>query len=239
MSLLYLVRHAQASFLQENYDKLSPLGEQQATLLGDYWAARKLKFDRVATGPCQRQKHTAQLVSRAYQTSNQDFPQLQELSEFDEYQAEAVLKRALPELLATDESVVKLQAAFKTSTTDSELRKHFQKLFESVINKWVRAEISPKDVESWQEFKTRVNRGLNKFLNQGQRGETVAIFTSGGPISIAMQTALHLSDESALGVSWMSQNCSWSEFLYAADRCTLSTFNSRPHLDDPAMLTYR
>jgi broad specificity phosphatase PhoE len=239
MSLLYLVRHAQASFLQENYDKLSPLGEQQATILGEYWATRKVNVDRVATGPCLRQKHTAQLVARSYQASNQKFPELQELQEFDEYQAEAVLKRALPELLASDESVANLQAAFKSSTTDSEQRKHFQKLFESVINKWVRAEISPKNVESWQEFKTRVNGALKKFLSQGQRGESVAIFTSGGPIAIAMQTALGLSDESTLGVSWMSQNCSWSEFLYGADLFTLSTFNSRPHLEDPAMLTYR
>jgi broad specificity phosphatase PhoE len=239
MSLLYLVRHAQASFLQENYDKLSALGEQQSTILGEYWAARKLKFDRVATGPCERQKHTAQLIARAYRASNQDFPQLQELSEFDEYQAEVVLKRALPELLATDESIVKLQAAFKSSATEAEQRKHFQKLFESVINRWVRAEIAPNDVESWQEFKTRVDGGLKKFLSQGQRGETVAIFTSGGPIAIAMQTALNLSDESALGASWMSQNCSWSEFLYGADRFTLSTFNSHPQLEDPAMLTYR
>jgi broad specificity phosphatase PhoE len=239
MSLLYLVRHAQASFLQENYDKLSALGERQSTILGEYWAARKLKFDRVSTGPCERQKHTAQLIGRAYRASSQDFPQLQELSEFDEYQAEAVLKRALPELLATDESVVKLQAAFKSSATEAEQRKHFQKLFESVINRWVRAEIAPKDVESWQKFKTRVDGGLKKFLRQGQRGETVAIFTSGGPIAIAIQTALNLSDESALGVSWMSQNCSWSEFLYGADRFTLSTFNSHPHLEDPAMLTYR
>jgi broad specificity phosphatase PhoE len=239
MSLLHLVRHAQASFLQENYDRLSPLGEQQASILGEYWAARKLKFDRVATGPCERQKRTAQLVTRAYRASNQNFPELQELQEFDEYQAEAVLKRALPELLATDESIAKLQAAFKSSATDAEQRKHFQKLFESVINRWVRAEISLKDVESWQEFQTRVNSGLNKFLKQGQRAETVAIFTSGGPIAIAMQTALNLSDECALGVSWMSQNCSWSEFLYGADRFTLSTFNSRPHLEDSAMLTYR
>ena len=239
MSLLYLIRHAQASFLSENYDKLSPLGETQAAHLGEYWAIRKLKFHRVATGPCQRQKHTAQLVGQAYQASDQGFPKPQEVSEFDEYQAEEVLKHALPELLATDESVVELQAAFKSSVNNAEQRKHFQKLFESVIKKWVRAEIAVQDVESWQEFKTRVNAGLKNFLGQGQRGETVAIFTSGGPIAIAMQNALNLSDESALGVSWMSQNSSWSEFLYGSDRFTLNTFNSRPHLEDPAMLTYR
>ena len=40
MGNLYLVRHGQASFLQQNYDKLSPLGEAQSRLLGEYWAPR-------------------------------------------------------------------------------------------------------------------------------------------------------------------------------------------------------
>jgi broad specificity phosphatase PhoE len=239
MSILYLVRHAQASFLQENYDKLSPLGEQQSRTLGQYWAHRKLKFDRIATGPCQRQKHTAELISQAYKESNLNFPDTQELHEFDEYQAEAVLKRTLPELLQSDDAIAKLQATFKSSATNAEQRKHFQKLFETVINKWVRAEVSPAGVETWQEFKTRVSHGLKKFLSQGQRRERIAIFSSGGPIAVAMQRALNLSDESTLGVSWMSQNSSWSEFLYGADRFTLSTFNSHPHIEDPAMLTYR
>jgi broad specificity phosphatase PhoE len=239
MSTLYLIRHSQASFLQENYDQLSPLGQQQSRILGQYWSAKKLKFDRVATGPRVRQKHTAQIIQQAYQAANGSFPNPEELPEFDEYDAETVLKQSLPLLLQSDESIAKLQAVFKSSSTNLEQRASFQKLFEVVIAKWVRAEISVPGVETWQEFKSRVNSGLKKFLSAGQRGETVAVFTSGGPIAIAMQRALDLSDEAALGVSWMSQNSSWSEFLYGADRFTLSTFNSRPHLEDPAMRTYR
>ena len=84
-----------------------------------------------------------------------------------------------------------------------------------------------------------MSSGLAKFLSAGGRGERVAIFTSGGPIAIAMQRALQLSPESTLKVSWMSRNSSWSEFLFAADRFTLSSFNSHGHLGDPEMLTYR
>jgi broad specificity phosphatase PhoE len=40
MGILFLVRHAQASFLEQNYDKLSALGEAQACHLGEYWARR-------------------------------------------------------------------------------------------------------------------------------------------------------------------------------------------------------
>jgi hypothetical protein len=38
---------------------------------------------------------------------------------------------------------------------------------------------------------------------------------------------------------WMSRNCSYSEFLFSGERFTLSAFNAFPHLDDPALLTYR
>ncbi len=41
MSSLFLVRHGQASFLERNYDKLSAKGEEQARILGRYWAGLK------------------------------------------------------------------------------------------------------------------------------------------------------------------------------------------------------
>jgi hypothetical protein len=56
---------------------------------------------------------------------------------------------------------------------------------------------------------------------------------------VAMHRALNLSPQHTLRVSWMSRNCSWSEFLYSGDRFTLSAFNTHPHLNDSAMLTYR
>jgi broad specificity phosphatase PhoE len=239
MGILFLVRHAQASFLAENYDKLSPLGEQQSRALGEYWSQRKLNFDRVAVGPCIRQKDTAQIVVAAYRQAGQPFPEPQIIPEFDEYQAEEVLKHTLPRLLETDENIAHLHAAFKSSTASPEQRSTFQKLFEAVISQWVSGKLSPQGVESWQEFRARVNSGLNKFLTPTKRGERVAIFTSGGPIATAMQRALNLSDEATLGVSWMSQNSSWSEFLYSTNRFTLSSFNSHAHIEDPAMLTYR
>jgi hypothetical protein len=54
-----------------------------------------------------------------------------------------------------------------------------------------------------------------------------------------MQSALQLSAECTLNVSWMSRNSSWSEFIYSGKRFTLSSFNSHAHIGDPAMLTYR
>jgi hypothetical protein len=190
-------------------------------------------------GPCARHKHTAQLVSEAFRKVGLAFLDQQVMPEFDEYPAEDVLKRSLPALLETHPSIAKLHAVFKSSSESGVQRVTFQKLFQTVIGMWVRGEVSPSGVETWQEFCVRVNQGLTKVLASGRRGERVAIFTSGGPIAVAMQRALHLSPEITLGVSWMSRNSSWSEFLYRANRITLSSFNSYAHIDEPAMLTYR
>jgi broad specificity phosphatase PhoE len=239
MGILFLVRHAQASFLEHNYDKLSALGETQARLLGEYWARRNLVFDRACVGPCVRQQDTLKIVSDAYAGASLEFPEPLVVPEFDEYQGEAVLKRSLPELLESEPNIRDLHAAYLSSVGITEKRVTFQKLFEAVIGQWVRGAIRVQGVETWSEFCSRVNSGLLKFLSAGGRGERVAIFTSGGPIAVAMQRAFDLSPEATLQVSWMSRNSSWSEFLYSADRFTLSSFNVHGHLDDPAMLTHR
>jgi broad specificity phosphatase PhoE len=239
MGILYLVRHAQASFLEPNYDKLSALGEAQSRLLGEHWAQRKIVFDRVGVGPCARQKDTASLLCSAYQKAGVDFPEPQVLPEFDEYQGEAVLRGSLPALLEKDSRIRDLHAAFQSSTTNAAKRATFQKLFEAVISDWVRGVIDLESVETWPQFCGRVNSGLDKFLASEKHGERVAIFTSGGPIAVATQRALHLSPESTLQMTWMSRNSSWSEFLYNAERFTLSSFNIHEHIADPAMLTYR
>lgn len=239
MGIAFLVRHAQASFLQPNYDELSQLGEMQARLLGEYWAKHRIVFDRACTGPCVRQKDTFAIVSDVCRKAGMRFPDPLVLRELDEYQGEAVLERSLPGLLETDQTIRGLHAAFQASSGSTGRRTTFQKLFEAVIGKWVREEICPPGAETWLEFCSRVNSSLTKCLFAGRRGERVAIFTSGGPIAVAMQRALQLSAESTLNVSWMSRNCSWSEFIFSGEQFTLSSFNCHAHIDDAAMLTYR
>jgi broad specificity phosphatase PhoE len=132
-----------------------------------------------------------------------------------------------------------LHTAFQSSSDSARKRATFQKLFEAVIGKWVDGAIPLPGVETWSEFCSRVNSGLTKFLVSAGRGERVAIVASGGPIAVAMQRALNLSPQHTLQVSWMSRNCSWTEFLYSKDRFTLSAFNVHPHLTESALLTYR
>jgi broad specificity phosphatase PhoE len=239
MGRLLLIRHAQASFLDQNYDKLSAIGEAQALRLGQYWVRQKMVFHQVCTGPRVRQKDTARIVAAVYRDGGLPFPEPVVMQEFDEYHGDGVLEHGLPRLLGSNSGVRKLHQAFENSSSADLRLANFEKMFEMLITKWVDGEIVLPMVESWAEFCTRVDRGLSQCMSAKGRGRQLAIFCSGGPIGVAMRRAFHLSSQDTLRAAWMVRNCSHSEFLFSNDRFTLNTFNAFPHLDDISLLTYR
>src|SRR5579864_3164503 len=116
MGRLLLIRHAQASLHDQNYDKLSAIGEEQARRLGQYWVRQKVVFDRVYTGPRLRQRHTGRIVADAYRDAGLPFPEPVVIQEFDEYQGGAVLEHGLPQLLDTNSEFRELHQAFQNSS---------------------------------------------------------------------------------------------------------------------------
>jgi broad specificity phosphatase PhoE len=239
MGRVFLVRHAQASFLEPDYDKLSPTGEAQARILGEYWARHKVVFDRVCTGPRVRHRDTEKAVREIYAKHSLSLPNSVVFHEFDEFQGDVVLEKSIAHLCETNPHIRDLEDAVRNANSPPQRRRNFQKLFETVVTMWVSGELAVDGVESWEAFTARVNRGLSQFLSAASKSETCAIFTSGGPVAVSVQRALHLSPHHTLQVAWMPRNCSYSEFLFSGERFTLSTFNSFQHLDDPAFLTYR
>jgi broad specificity phosphatase PhoE len=239
MSRLFLVRHGQASFLESNYDKLSPLGEQQSRILGEYWAGLGLCFDRVYSGPRVRQQTTARIVGEAYTNAGVPWPEPVVLETFDEFQAEIVMERSLPALLERDSDIRRMHEAFKAASTRPEQFKTFQRIFEVVIGRWAEGQIPLDGIEPWAAFCSRVQHGLTQLASNGSRGQQIAIFSSGGPVGVAMQRALSLTTEATLKTAWMVRNCAYSEFLFSSGRFTLSSYNATPHLTDPGLLTHR
>jgi broad specificity phosphatase PhoE len=250
MSHIILARHGQASFLGSDYDKLCANGETQARLLGEYWSRRRVNFSGVYSGPRVRQKETVRIVAEAYRSAGVDFPEAVVMSEFDEYQAEAVLRECLPQLLRENAEIRELRRAYENSSESTSgessrsdqsggRRKTFQRLFEAVISKLVAGEVTAAGIESWDDFFLRVRRGLAQVVCDTPPAASAVVFTSAGPIGAAMRRALHLSAEDALQLTWMSNNASFSEFLASGERFTLSAFNAHPHLDGDGLLTYR
>ena len=112
MSLLTLVRHAQASFHADNYDELSPLGREQARMLGEFWAP-SLDFDEVYCGPRVRQRQTAEIVGLVYAMAGRKWPEPVILAELDEYDFGNLLRDLGPDLASRDATFAELLAAYR------------------------------------------------------------------------------------------------------------------------------
>lgn len=140
MSNIILVRHGQASFLERDYDKLCANGEQQVKLLGEYWSRRGIVFGSAYSGPRVRHHARARIVAEEYRSAGISFPETVVMSEFDEYQAEAVLRECLPQLLQGNAEVQELRRNYEQSSELGDGRKTFQMLFEAVIGKWLAGE---------------------------------------------------------------------------------------------------
>ena len=181
MSQIILVRHGQASFLADDYDKLCANGEAQSGLLGQFWSQRGVVFDAVYSGPRARQRETARIVGEAYRSAGIAFREPKVMNEFDEYQAEAVLRECLPQLLHDNPEIREMRREFEAALDHADRRKTFQQLFEAVISTWVAGEITAANVESWNDFCLRVERGLAQVIRDTPPSATAVAFTSAGP----------------------------------------------------------
>src|SRR5277367_509052 len=90
MGVIYVVRHGQAAFGTDHYDRLTETGFKQARLLGAYFGLRNIQFDAVFTGTLRRQTETAQGILDGHAEFGSQMPQ-ETLPGLDEYNPEAVL----------------------------------------------------------------------------------------------------------------------------------------------------
>lgn len=239
MSVLTLVRHGQASFEADDYDRLSALGEQQARLLGKYWANQRLVFDEVYTGPRVRQQKSAELVGIDCQQAGLVWPEPVVLDDLDEYDLDGLFSRFAPRLAQQNSGFAQLMENYRRSVGEQNRLRDFQRMFESLLRHWQNSGSTDDDVESWPAFRGRVERVIRRVQELSGRGRRAVLFTSGGFIGGATQQALKVSDETALELNWRIRNSSLTEFVFTRDRFTLDSFNMIPHLHDPELWTYR
>ena len=153
MSLLYLVRHGQASFFAENYDRLSPLGELQARRLGEFFAARGVRFDAVYSGPAVRQQRTAEIIAATMTDLGCPCPAPAVVAGLNEHSGDKLL--SAPHARAFFERHPELGAlakAFRDAREPDDVQKNFQKLFEAAVRRWTDGELTVPGVELWEEF---------------------------------------------------------------------------------------
>ena len=238
MSQLILIRHGQAAAFSEESDRLTELGERQARALGEYLVARDARFDEVITGERRRQVDTATLVGEAFERAGKPWPGARRDAGWDEYDSGGVMGKLSPALADRDEGFRKLVADTQAHAGTRERNRYFQRMFEALMARWVAGEIGAEGVESFADFHARVTAARARVLG-GEGGRRVAVFTSGGPIGACVQLALDAPAAMTMQVNWRVKNGSLTEFTFSRDRLSLDSFNREPHLDDPALQSYR
>jgi len=252
MGHLYLVRHGQASFGAENYDQLSPLGQQQSVRLGQYWRDKGLTFDTVLTGTLQRQRQTYAAIceglhgaagSAAHEAASVGAscsagpPQAETTPSGGSAAHEVASVGAIPLLwpgLNEFDSLALIATVhpYPLPKPDTpELYRHHFRLLRDGLTQWMNGVVSPVGMPSYREFRHGVVSALDH-IRKNCDGH-VLIVSSGGPIATAIGHVLGTSPETTIELNMRLRNCAVTEFAFNPKRHTLLTFNTLAHLDQP------
>lgn len=232
MGNLYLIRHGQASFGASDYDVLSPVGQRQARLLGQFMADTGLRLHHCYAGGLRRQQDTARHTLACLR----DAPTLQTLRGFDEFDAQGVIKALLPGLLPAEPE------ALHVMRNAAEHPVAFQRLFERIIALWLEGNQGTEATEGWADFLSRTSLALETALAQAASGENIAVFTSGGVITALLHRYTGLAASEAFRLNWQIYNSSISHLRFHGTDVTLASFNGHAHLqlaNEPELITWR
>ena len=235
MASIYVIRHGQASFGAENYDKLSDLGCRQATVLGHYLRDCKIHFDAAYSGDLQRQRKTAELALASQPGAVSHTID----ARFNEVRNDEQLKVLVPEVIKTNEPIRALMEKGLSASKD------YQKVIEAVFNYWVSEQCNEPGIQSWEEYSSAVHAALAEVIQAQGSGKTVGIFTSGGTIATIVAHVLGLDGAHTYSFYEPVINCSVTRLFYSSRKVSLSYFNDHSFLDvlgqqnDEALLSYR
>lgn len=236
MSMIYLIRHGQASFGHDNYDKLSTLGVRQSRILARHLFDTGFRPDAVYSGAMDRQTATAEEVRSFFAEHGRPLPDLERVSGFDEYDTTAIVTAMFPAMADEDPSLHDELPRMYSS------KKSFKRVFETAMLRWVTGRYDTDGIEAWEGLKARVARDMTAIMERLGSGRTVAVFTSGGAIAASLSNVLGLPGEKAMRLNWQIVNTSLTRYMYNDERITMAGFNSFTHLElggDPSLITYR
>ncbi len=214
MGQLYLVRHGQASFGSDDYDRLSDLGRRQCTRLGEYLRETGVVFEAALTGTLRRQIDSLGCIAQGMQMA----PEAQAWPGLNEYDGDALiaaLNAPEPPPPSTPEGV----------------RAHFRLLREGLLA-WMEGRTRPAGMPSHAEFVAGVRDVLDHVRSRHEGA--VLIVSSGGPISTAVADVLGTSRDAAIELNMRIRNSALTEFVFTPKRHALLSFNGLPHLQGAA-----
>lgn len=220
MSMLYLIRHGQASAGTHDYDRLSPTGERQASLLGQWWSEQGFTPDATFHGTLVRQRNTAHLAMAALDTEHQST----EHAGLNEYNHRVIDSLFGPTMESTSSESMTFEQYSDTMTRwrDSDPATQAQQS------------------EAWSEFSQRGWSSVESLLRASGEAQHLAFFTSGGVIATLLATVLKLDFAHTIDAIWRIRNASITTLHFDGEQARLVDYNTVPHLQaqrDPSLIT--
>jgi broad specificity phosphatase PhoE len=224
-----MIRHGQASFGAEDYDRLSAVGEQQSRELGRWFKQTGQQPDLIVVGSMQRHRRTAELC---VETADVAAPQLV-LEQLDELDHVEIVARHRPDFRSFDDMRAELAAS-------ADPQRAFQQLFAAAITRWTSGVHDDEYACSWPAFRERVLNGLQTLA--AHEAHTIWVFTSGGPIAVIANALIGAPADNPFALSWPLVNTSLTRLALGGNRHSLISYNGWPHLElagDPRLVTHR
>lgn len=230
MSVIYLIRHGQASFGDGDYDRLSDLGHAQARLLGEALAPRVGTVEGVVTGTMRRHRETMDGCMAAFGSA----PKPIELPAFDEYDHREVIARFEPRY--ADEREI----ARDLASAEDPLR-HFQEFFVRATARWASGEHNADYAEPWPRFRARVLAGFDDLAARVSHAGTALVFTSGGPIAVLAAHLIGADAARAFSLQWRFVNAGVTKIVTGRRGPAVVSLNEHAHLEvrGREFVTYR
>ena len=231
MITIYLIRHGQASFGAESYDKLSPNGELQAQVLGRYFDDILKEAPYVVAGSMQRHQQTATLAL------TECFPEADVVTDnaWNEFNHQQVFAQYEPRF--NEPHLLKQDVAKEANP-----RAYLAKIFEGAIERWTGGEYHHEYEESWPTFKNRVETALQNLCDELAKTKPryAVVFTSGGVISVAAGKILGLSPEKTFALNWAIANTSMTTLRLVGNEPQLLSLNEHHFIkaENPNLLTW-
>jgi broad specificity phosphatase PhoE len=213
---ILLIRHGQASYGTDDYDRLSDAGHAQAAAIAGELVRRRASIERVVHGSLRRQRETAAPTVEALSLPATIDPR------FDEYDMDEIVSGH------TDSAV-------RTNTEPSGQpvsSREFQRILELGMSAWIDAADASACAETWPAFATRCDAALAAVAAGLTSGSTAVVFTSAGVIAALCCSLLTLPPKTLIALNRVAVNGGLTKVASGRSGLSLVSFNEHGYLED-------
>jgi len=213
VSALILVRHGQASFGTDDYDRLSSVGVRQSRVVGISLASAGIVPGLVVSGALRRQQETAAAMIEGAGWGRE----VRVDPAWDEFDVMGFVQHA------------------EGPGADS---RAFQGVLEDGMRRWVDGLLLDESGERFADFVARVATGLERLVDEPTAPGPTVVSTSAGVISWVVTSLLGAGVEQWIRLNRVCVNAAVTRIVRGRGGVSVVSFNEHGHFA-PAEITYR